>query len=83
MILKLPKGATAALVLAFAFELLSLWIQFDRGAFGRGGWGSDLFKDQLGTSPAEVVFHLNAGFGLAVLACLGCLFDAKVAEKDA
>lgn len=82
MILKLPKGATAALVFAIIFELLSLWIQFDRGTFGREGWGFDLFKDKLGTSPAEVVFHLNAGFGLAVLACLGCLFEAKVAEEE-
>ena len=78
---KLAGAMFAAMMIALFFELLSLWIQFDRNTFGRGGWGFDLLRDKFETSPAEVVFRLRAGFELAVLSTLGCLFEAKVSEE--
>lgn len=77
----LRLGAMAALVAAAFFEMLSLWLQFDRSSFGRGGWGFDLIRDSFEVSPAEVIVRLRAAFELSILVGFGFLFFFRIPEE--
>ncbi len=79
---KRERTTVIVMMIALCFEMMALWLQFDRTLFGRGGAGMELIRDNLEIAPGDLVIRFQAGFALSVIVALGCMLDVKAPPED-